>query len=207
MDWGATIVFILSVIGAVILSEGDVIVGIIAFLVIFCTLAAIKGVVKFILSGNPPGSEPKTSSSENSNTRITLDEEFFVLVHDQVMKFLRAYSSDLPSEWYHYFISHDFEHIGDTTEGYLEFKILLGNWWDSLLYNSPEIKDYMMSVFTFDASENTFTYRIRTGICSNGSYPQDKITQMVHTYLNNYEATHNCIHLTRESFGAKYSNI
>ncbi|MBQ4602627.1 MAG: hypothetical protein IJB24_07185, partial [Clostridia bacterium] len=119
----------------------------------------------------------------------------------------QAYSSALPDEWYLYFISQDFEHIGGTTEGYLEFKLLLGNWWDSLLYNSPEIKDYMMSVFDFDASENTFTYRIRTGICSSGSYPQDKITKMVHTYLNNYEATHNCIHLTRDSFGAKYSNI
>lgn len=207
MDWGVTIVFILSIIGAVILSGGDVIVGIIAFLVVFCILAAIKGVVKFIASSDTTRSKPKVSSSANSNARIILDEEYFVLVHDQVMKFLQAYSSALPDEWYHYFISQDFEHVGGDTEGYLEFKILLGNWWDSLLYNSPEIKDYMMSVFAFDASENTFTYRIRTGIFSIGSFPQDKITKMVHTYLNNYEATHNCIHLTRDSIGAKYSNI
>lgn len=207
MDWGATIVLVLSIIGAVILSSGDVIVGIIAFFVIYCILAAIKGVVKFFASSDTMGSKPKVSSSANSNARIILDEEFFVLVHDQVIKFLRAYSSVSPDEWYHYFISQDFEYVGGTTEGYLEFNIALGSWWDSLLHNSPEIKDYMMSVFSFDASKNTFTYRIRAGICSSGSYPIDKITKMIHAYLNNYEATHNCIHLTRTSFGAMYSNV
>ncbi|MEE0946143.1 MAG: hypothetical protein U0M42_04860 [Acutalibacteraceae bacterium] len=207
MDWGAAIVFILSIIGAVILSGGDVLFGIIAFLLIFCILAAIKGVIKYLVFDNTKNSEPEISSSANSNVKIVLDEQHFVLVHDQVIKFLRTYSSALPYEWYHYFISQTFEHAGGTTEGFLEFKILLGNWWDSLLYNSPDIKDYMMSVFSFDASENTFTYRIRTGICSGGSYPQDKITKMIHTYLNEYEATHNCIHLTKDSFGAKYSNI
>lgn len=207
MDWGVTIVFILSIIGAVILSGGDVMVGIIAFPVIFCILAAIKGVVKFIASSGTTGSKPKVSSSTNSNARIILDEEYFVLVHDQVIKFLRAYSSELPDEWYHYFISQEVEHIGGTTEGYLKFQVMLGNWWDGLLYNHPEVKDYMMSIFTFDASENTFTYKIRTGTCSGGSYPQDNIAKMVHKYLDNYESTHTCIHLIRESFGAKYSNI
>ncbi len=207
MDWGATIVFILSITGAVILSGGDVMVGIIAFLVIFCILAAIKGVMKFITSSDTTGSTPRSSSSTSSNAHIIFDEEFFVLVHDQVIKFLQAYSSELPDEWYHYFISQEVEHIGGTTEGYLKFQVMLGNWWDGLLYSHPEVKDYMMSIFTFDASENTFTYRIRTGTCSGGAYPRDKIAKMVHKYLDNYESTHSGVHLKREDYGAKYSNI
>lgn len=204
MDWGATIIFILSIIGAAMLSGGDVIVGIIAFVVIICILAAIKGILKVIV---PKGKKPPEPMSTKANTRIILDEEHFVLIHEQVLKFLRAFSSALPSEWYHYFISQEFEHIGNNTEGYLKFQISLGNWWDELLFDEPEIKDYMMSVFEFDASEKTFMYRIRTGICHSGSYPIEKITKMVHTYLDNYESTHTCVHLTRESYGAKYSNI
>lgn len=201
MDWGATIIFVLSIIGAVLLSGGDMVVGVIAFIVILCILAAIKGILKSIPK------PPKPPKPEHMSAKIILDEQHFVLIHEQVLKFLQAFSSKLPSEWYHYFISQEYDHIGNSTEGYLKFEILLGNWWDELLYDKPEIKDYIMSVFEFDANEKTFMYRIRTGICHSGSYPADEITKMLHTYLDNYEATHTCLHLTRESYGAKYSNI
>ena len=201
MDWGTTFIFVLSIIGAVLLAEGDTVIGIIAFFVVFLILGAIKGIIAYFMRKEEPPYPPKASAK----SCISLNEERFMVVHNQVMEFLNAYSAELPNEWYHYYISQEFEHSGDTTEGYVKFQIMLGSWWESLLYNVPEIKDYMMSIFTFDPSENTFTYRMWSGTCSGCSYPTNEITKMVHKYVSNYEAEHPGMRFERYSWGAKYS--
>lgn len=198
------LIFTLSVLGAYYIAEGDVIVGIFAFFVTFGILNLVKWIVHKIKSETGPYPPPPT---KESNIHIILDEKSFVSVHNQVMSFLEIYSEKLPDEWLHYFVSQEFEHVGDTTFGYVKFEISLGNWWDELFFDKPEILDYMKSIFTFDDNNKTFTYKMISGTCSNCSFNQNLITEMIHEYISHYESEHPHVKFERRSWGAMYSNV
>lgn len=209
MDWGATIVFVLSIIGAVILSGGDVMVGIIAFLVIFCILAAIKGVVKFIASddGDTDKRKPSVSTNTNAKTHIVFGEEHFEHTLNMVMKFLHAYSVERPNNWYHFFLSQVADREDSGTYGYIKFHVQLDSWSNGTLYKDPELEDFMNTIFTFDPQENIFTYNMLVGSSSSYAFPWDEVLKILHKYLDNYEAKHPGVRFERHDWGAKYSNL
>lgn len=217
MDWGATIVFVLSIIGAVMLSDGDLVVGIIAFLVIFCILAVIKSVVEFTASSDTTNSTPKKETPQKTGkTHIVFTENSLELTLDMVMRFLDAYSTENPGEWYHLFISHilercDVEYCDNVTYGRIKIQILLGGWWDSLLRSYPDIVDYMKSFFTFESDDaGCFTLtstHILTGESVDCKFPVEIVDALLQRNLDNYEAKHPSVKFERESWGAKISNI
>lgn len=198
----------LSIIRSGNFSGRNVFFYVIASIVVFCIFIVLKNIVKSATSYKPTNKAQKVTQSTLTNTQIVLNEEYFDLVHEHIVDFLQAYSNELPNEWYHYFISQEFEQTGENTiEGYLKFQILLGTWWDCLLQSSPALKEFIISNFSFDPIEKTFTYKIQTGTSTGKAYPKNKVTNMVHTYLNNYEAKHTCIHLKQTDFGAVYNSL
>lgn len=147
--------------------------------------------------------------TESSNASIVFAEEHLEHILDQIIRFLQAYSTVLPDEWYHLYISQDVkrdEYSGNyyVNDGYLKFQITLGNWWNGILYEYPDIADYMDSIFVFDSQERTFTYtEFRTGSSTRCSFPTDKINTMLQKYLDNYESKHPGIHFERFGWGAR----
>lgn len=201
MDWGATLIFVLSLLGAIAIAEGDFVIGILAFVVIFVILSIIGAIIKSIIKNTKA---PPIKSKHNQGTySIVFSEEHFEFELEQIRKFLDAYTKTLPNEWLHIFISQKWEHEECWHDGYIEFQIILGNWWDSLLYQYPDILDYMKNVYTFDPQERSFTYSIRSGNSTTaGAFPREKINDMLQKYLDNYETKHPEMRFERHEWGA-----
>ncbi len=156
------------------------------------------------IAKDDPDKDIRQAAAQLAGDPTDPTEKHFVLIHDQVIKFLRAYSSVLPDEWYYYMIYPNFEHIYDSFEYYVEFKIMVGNWWDGLMREHSDVTDFMMTIFTFDQNERTFTHRIQVP-ASKSAGQFDRIPPMIHEYLDHYEANNPGVRLVRDERGATYN--
>lgn len=138
----------------------------------------------------------------NAKVNINFPTENLEFTLDRALEFLDAFSAELPDEWCHLFISQEFERTSSYTLGKIRIEILLGNWWDSLLYRHPDILNYMRNTFTFDSQKNSFTFSgISTG-CFSGAFPQDNVNILLQRFLDSYEARHPRVHFERKTWGA-----
>ena len=111
---------------------------------------------------------------------VSYDESHFELMLDQVMNFINAFKSVLPGEWYFLDLYADavrtsYESSLFVESGRVVFKVTIGNWWDGLLRQFPDVEDYMFSVFNFDPQEKTFIATIRAGQTENQLFPTSSI--------------------------------
>lgn len=155
------------------------------------------------IAKNDPDKAIRLEAAELAGDPTDPTEEHFVFIHNQVIKFLRAYESELPNSYYYYAISPSCEYVYDTSEYYIEFKIILGDWRESLICNHTDITNFMMDAFTFDRGEQTFTDRIFV-LASKSAGQYDRIPPTIHKYLDRYDAHNPGIRLTQDKHGAKY---
>ena len=133
---------------------------------------------------------PKPVYKSNSSCSVRINEEWLYRELDMAMSFINAFTTVNPGEWYHFFVSplRERNEYGDKTD-YIEFKIMVGSWWDGMLYKYPEIIDYFKNVYTFDSKENTFTYKCNA-ISSNGLGSYEQMDILLKDCLDKYSATH-----------------
>lgn len=199
MDWSAVLIYGISIAGAIYLAEGSWLMGIIAFLIIFGILAVIAGIIRFFykLTKKPP-----VKPQPAQKVQMYFKEDFFWDVHNQVIIFLQAYSCQYSGEWYHYFLSQEFEHMGDQTDGYLKFELLLGRWDENRKFSGSDSADYIKTCFSYDPQRTAFTFKMRTAISTNGAFPETQIHAMLKDCLNRYEAKHPEVRMERHHWGA-----
>lgn len=217
MDWGVTFIFILSIVGAIAIAQGDIFMGVFAFLIIYGILAVIRWIIHTVKQNND-NNETETKANNcntynNAQIKIVFSEEHFENFLDMIIKFLKAYSSVVSDEWWHLFISQEIkkETYSDTYycyDGFLEFQIILGSWWENIMREYPDIDDYMKSLFCFDAQERKFTHTtFKTGSSTCCAFPREKVNTILQKYLDNYEAKHPEVRFERASWGAKLTKI
>lgn len=172
--------------------------------VIWLVISFIYSKVKKFLK--KPKSDNLTLHND-TKTHIAFKEEYLEQRLDSIMNFLNAYSAVVPDEMYCLFISQKQQYNqsadSDRVDGYLKFEIIVGCWWDSLLYKHPGIDDYMKSTFMFDSEKRSFVCtNLRTGSSTCCPFPSDKVNALLQKYLDNYEVKHPEINFERHSWGA-----
>lgn len=152
------------------------------------------------------------SSSQQNTLDRSYDESHLELMLDQVMKFIDAFKKILPGEWYFFdlYVEAARKTYGSslyTETGLVVFKITVGNWWDGLLRQFPDVEDYMLSVFEFNPQERTFIATIKAGECENRMFPTSAVVGMLQQSLNNYETKHPEVQFQRQNWGARIGNV
>lgn len=152
-------------------------------------------------------SRPTTENSSTKNYRLTESYGLFENVLDNTLKFIDAYLSEKPSEWLLFFISTVGEKSEFSTDSYrcyeefIEFKVSVGSWHDYILHQNKDAKDYMMTVYNFDSSENDFTYRMKIAESTNRVIDSDVLVKKLFDYIDTYEKNNPNRKLTRTSYG------
>lgn len=150
-------------------------------------------------------SENKNINS-NNNIHIVDFKEHLFLNLDFVLEFKRAYSSVLPDSMFSVFISQeskkiDYSNSYYTYDGYIKIHIIVGNWWNGVLRNYPDILDTIETLFDHNGTE--FTYiGIPTGKSICCPYPHNVINNKLQSYIDEYEKEHSEALFEREEWGA-----
>ena len=131
----------------------------------------------------------------------------FADVLDNTFKFIDAYLDEFPGEWLHMLIAKDARDVIKYSSDYwryeenIEIKVLVGIWYDNILYKNKDIEDYMMSAYEFNPSENAFVYKIQIAESTNCIIPRGILEKQLFDYLDAYEKSNPNRRLTRTSFG------
>ena len=171
-------------------------------------LIVITIIIIIIISKNK-GSAPTITSPATTNEKYKLIDfnDHFELVLDNTLNFIDAYLAELPGEWIFINISTVCEKGEFSTDGYryyeefIEFKVNVGCWYDSILYRNKDAKDYMESIYNYNSSDNVFTYRMRIGDSTNCMIPHDIVKKKFFDCLDTYDEKNPNRKLTRTSYG------
>lgn len=145
-----------------------------------------------------------TVTSPKTNSTYDFSKDFIEHTLDMVIKFINAYKETTPTEWLHFYISYKAKEDYGTVRYFLEFKIIVGTWWDRILYKYPDIVDYMMTIFSFDDSENVFTYYLPVGSGTSFMFPNE-LKEAIKSYLISYTPKSSFIKLNVDEHGATFT--
>ena len=179
---------------------------IVIFFVAVAVIAFIKEQIEKAVDNNP-GVTSTPSAEKKENYKLIDFNDHFTLVLDNTLKFIDAYLSEKPNEWLFLNISTLFEkseYSSGTSyyyDEFIEFKVSVGSWYDSILYSNKEAKDYMMTIYTFNPAENEFVYRIRIGDSTNCIIPREIVKKKFFDCLDAYDISNPNRKLTRTSYG------
>ena len=130
---------------------------------------------------------------------------------DQVLRFIDAYLKDLPDEYLILSVLPKTEKEESPTGRYthyyefVEIKVTVGLWYDCILCEYEKEKDYMESVFQYDPTERTFTYRIHAGSGVRCVVPRGPIVEEIYRCIDAIERMHPGKKLKRDSNGVYHS--
>ncbi|MBP5661858.1 MAG: hypothetical protein J6X30_01730 [Clostridia bacterium] len=155
----------------------------------------------------------KKKKQEKIMTTIEIDlRRFDKLLEfrlDQIMLFLQIYKIACGGSYclsMHSEIYHASGGLLYTDNGVIVFKIELDSWREGLLRGYPNVEDYMMSVFTFNADDRSFNGTMPAGYTSGRLYPLESLNEILQQSLDKYEAKHPDVHFQREKTGARMRN-
>lgn len=147
------------------------------------------------------------STTRNDNYKLIDFYDHFALVLDNTLKFVDAYRAELPGEWIFMNISTVCEKGEFSTDSYryyeefIEFKVNVGCWYDSILYSNKDDKEYMESIYNYNSSDNSFSYRMRIGDSTNCIIPREIVKKKFFDCLDTYDKKNPNRKLTRTSYG------
>lgn len=179
---------------------------IIIFFVAVTIIAFIKEQIEKAVRKNSTSTRSTTTPRNDSYKLIDFNDHF-ALVLDNTLDFVDAYRAELPGEWIFINISTVCEKGEFSTDGYryyeefIEFKVNVGCWYDSILYRNKDAKDYMESIYNYNSSDNVFTYRMRIGDSTNCMIPRDIVKKKFFDCLDAYDRKNPNRKLTRTSYG------
>lgn len=150
--------------------------------------------------------------SKQNNLVLTYSESHLESMLDHTNDFINAYKTVLPNAWYFFELYVDTERTSYgpslfVEKGFVVFKITIGDWWDELLRQFPDVEDYMIWVFKFDPQEKAFVASMVAGECENQVFPTSTVVGMIQQSLNNYETKHPEVHFQRQNWGARIGNV
>ena len=178
-------------------------------------LVIIISIIIIIIISKNKGSAQKSISSvspKSTNEKYKLIDfnDHFALVLDNTLKFIDAYLAYLPDEWVFISISpvsEKSEFSSDSCwyyEEFVEFKVNVGCWYNSILHTNKDAKEFMECIYDFDASDNSFSHRIRIGDSTNCMIPHDILKKKLFDCLDEYEKNNPNRKLTRTSYGVHH---
>ena len=179
---------------------------IIIFFVAVTIIAFIKEQIEKTVRKSSTATHSTTTPRNDSYKLIDFNEHF-ALVLDNTLKFIDAYLFEKPSEWLFLNISTVLEKSDYSSgtsyyyEEFIEFKVSVGSWHDYILNDNKDAKDYMMTIYKFNPTENEFVYRMRIGDSTNCVIPRDVVKKKFSDCLDVYERKNPNRELTRTSYG------
>ena len=179
---------------------------IILFFVGTAAIAFIKEQIeKAVRKGTRTTNSPSIAKKEDY--KLVDFNDHFALVLDNTLKFIDAYRAELPGEWIFINISTICEKGEFSTDNYryyeefVEFKVNVGCWYESILSRNKDAKEYMESIYNYDSSDNVFSYRMRIGDSTNCMIPREVVKKKFFDCLDDYERKNPSRILTRTSYG------
>lgn len=179
---------------------------IIIFFVAVTIIAFVKEQIEKAVRKSSTATRSTTTPKNDSHKLIDFNDHF-ALVLDNTLKFIDAYLFEKPSEWLFLNISTVLEKSDYSSgtsyyyEEFIEFKVSVGSWHDYILHDNKDAKDYMMTIYKFNPTENEFVYRMRIGDSTNCVIPRDVVKKKFFDCLDAYERKNPNRELTRTSYG------
>ncbi len=136
--------------------------------------------------------------------------QHFMQELNNTLKFIKAYREEVPGEWVFIDISPICEKGKYCTDNYwyyeefIEFKITVGCWCEGILYMNKDIKEYIETIYTFDPSDMSFSYKIRIGNSTNCMIPRNIVMNKFFDCLDIYEKNNSGEKLSRTSYGVHH---
>lgn len=151
----------------------------------------------------------ETRDSFKSDHKIYECTDLFVSTLENTLSVIDAYASKA-KDWLILNISADCEKSIDSLNNYrfyyyyIEIELVVGSWYNSILYPNKKAEDYITSVYTFDSSENTFKYRILVANSTNCVLQTETTNKILFECLNVFERKNPGRMLTRTSYGVQH---
>lgn len=175
----------------------------------FCIAAGPIGWIAFIILYNKKLKyrTPKTVK-KNKNCKLIDCSDLFDCTLENTLDFIEVFIACNPKEWLILNISPAYEKTCDCSadgyscyEYYIEIEITVGNWYDGILYTNKKAKDYITSIYKYDPSDNTFTYRILMAESTDCVLKTEATTKKLFECLDDFEKKHPNRKLERTSYG------